>query len=73
MDISSIGQKIKQLRNEKGWSQDELARQAGVPFTTVTKIETGVIKNPSIEKMAKIAKALDVTVDILISVNDNNE
>lgn len=68
MDISTIGQTIKKLRNEKGWSQDELARIAGVPFTTVAKIETGVIKNPSIEKMAKIAKALGVKVDELIPI-----
>lgn len=67
MEISKIGKKIKYLRNEKGWSQEDLARNANVPVTTVSKIETGVIKNPSIEKMAKIANALGVTVDELIN------
>lgn len=67
MNIALIGRRIKELRNVKGWSQEDLARNANVPVTTVSKIETGVIKNPSIEKMVKIAKALGVTVDELIT------
>ena len=38
------GKKIKKLRNGPGSYQDELARKAAVPYTTLTKIETGVIK-----------------------------
>jgi transcriptional regulator with XRE-family HTH domain len=35
-------------------------------YTTLTKIETGVTKKPSVFVMAKIAKALNITVDELI-------
>ncbi len=47
-------------------SQDEFARKADVPYMALTKIETGVIKKPSVFIMAKIAKTLEVTLDELI-------
>lgn len=61
-----LGKKIKQLRLKKGLSQDEFARKADVPYTTLTKIETGVIKKPSVFVVAKIARALEITLDDLI-------
>lgn len=67
MNLEKIGATIKKFRNEKEWRQDEFAEHSEVPMSTITKIEAGVIKNPSIEKMAKIAKALGITVDELIS------
>lgn len=50
-----------------GLSQDEFARKADVPYTTLTKVETGVIKKPSVFAVAKVAKALDISVDDLLS------
>ncbi len=61
-----IIKKIKALRLKLELSQDEFARKADIPYTTLTKVETGVIKKPSIFVMAKIAKALNITVDELI-------
>jgi len=63
---NKLGQKIKVLRNKLGLSQDEFARKADVPYTTLTKIETGVIKKPSVFVIIKIAKTLGVTVDELV-------
>jgi transcriptional regulator with XRE-family HTH domain len=63
---NKLGKKIKALRLKLELSQDEFARKADVPYTTLTKIETGVIKKPSVFVMAKIAKALNITVDELI-------
>jgi transcriptional regulator with XRE-family HTH domain len=37
-----------------------------VKYTTLTKIESGVIKTPSVVIVAKIAKALNVNVEELI-------
>ena len=59
---SNLGIKIKKLRLELKFSQDELARKANVPYTTLTKIETGVIKKPSVFVMAKIAKTLNISI-----------
>lgn len=64
--VNYLGAKIQKLRKEKGMSQDELARKANVPYTTLTKIEIGVIKKPSVFVIAKMAVALDITIDDLV-------
>lgn len=64
--MNKLGKKIQKLRKELGLSQDEFARRADVPYTTLTKIETGVIKKPSVFVVAKIASALDTSVDDLL-------
>ena len=58
---------IKRLRKSKGISQDKLAKLADVTHTTLVKIESGVNKNPTIKTLMKIATALDVGIDKLIS------
>ena len=64
--ISTIAKNIKKRRKEKGLSQDKLSRLADVAHATIIKIESGANKNPTIETLAKIAKALSVGVDDLI-------
>ena len=66
MESNQLGQKIKKLRTKLGLSQDDFARKADVPYTTLTKVETGVIKKPSVFMVSKIAKALDVNIEELI-------
>lgn len=66
MESNQLGQKIKKLRQKLGLSQDDFARKANVPYTTLTKIETGVIKKPSVFVVSKIAKALNVSIGDLI-------
>lgn len=61
-----LGKKIKSLRQKLELSQDEFARKADIPYTTLTKIETGVIKKPSVFVMAKLAKTLDVSIEDLL-------
>lgn len=65
--IENLGDKIQRLRKEKGLSQDELARKADIPYTTLTKIEISVIKKPSVFAIAKIAVALDISLDELLN------
>ena len=67
VQVNKLGKKIQKLRKEMGLSQDEFARKADIPYTTLTKIETGVIKKPSVFVVAKIAKALGISVDDLLS------
>ncbi len=62
----TIGDKIKQLRNKQGLTQDELARKSDLPYTTLTKIETNVITRPTIQTVMKIAKGLNVSLDDLM-------
>ncbi|MCX8034971.1 MAG: helix-turn-helix domain-containing protein [Candidatus Dojkabacteria bacterium] len=41
-----IGENIKKYSTKQGLSQENFAKKAGVKYTTLTKIESGVIKNP---------------------------
>lgn len=63
----TIGQKIKGRRAKLKLTQDELARKADIPYTTLVKIETGAVKSPSVDTVSKIATALGITIDELIS------
>ncbi|MGC9049155.1 MAG: helix-turn-helix domain-containing protein [Patescibacteria group bacterium] len=63
---NKLGKRIKTLRLKLELSQDEFVRKANIPYTTLTKIETGVIKKPSVFVMAKIVKALGVNIEELI-------
>lgn len=58
---------IKKLRNKLDLTQEQLSRKADVSYTSLTKIETWVIKDPSVYTVAKIAKTLDVTIENLLT------
>ena len=62
----NIGENIKKHRNKQGLSQEDFAKKSGVKYTTLTKIESNVIKKPSVLIMAKLAKALGVSIEDLI-------
>jgi len=64
---STIADNIKKYRNKLDVSQDRLSKLADVTYNTIIKIESGANKNPTIETLAKIAKALGVGVDDLIN------
>ena len=64
---STIAGSIKRYRQKMGISQDRLSKIADITYNTIIKIESGANKNPTIETLAKIAKALNATVDDLIN------
>ena len=66
MTEKTIGQRIKEWRKIRELTQEGLARKADVPYTTLSKIESDVIKNPSIQTISKIADGLEVSIDELI-------
>lgn len=61
-----LAKTIKELRKKHKISQEELARKAGVTYSTLIKIESGVNDNPTIKTMKKIADALDISLDELV-------
>lgn len=62
----NIGGNIKKYRNKQGLSQEDFAKKSGVKYTTLTKIESNVIKKPSVLIMAKLAKVLGVSIEDLL-------
>jgi transcriptional regulator with XRE-family HTH domain len=61
----SLGKKIKQLRSDTGWSQDELAFHAQIDGRQISRYENDKVK-PSVDVVIKLAKAFDVSVDHLL-------
>ena len=63
---NNIGENIKKRRTKLGLSQEDFAQKSGVKYTTLTKIESGGIKTPSVLMVEKIAKALGVSIEDLL-------
>ena len=59
------GKHIKQLRNEAGMTQAQLAEASGIRQSTISMIETGV-NTPNVKTADKIARALGVTLNDLM-------
>lgn len=60
MDIRKvIGRNVRDVRQDRVWSQEELADRAGVHRTYISQVERGVT-NPTATVIAKIADALGV-------------
>ena len=55
-----LAQKIKLLRSEKGWTQEELAKKSGVSIQSIKRYETGIGENITTSNLEKIAKVFDV-------------
>jgi len=66
MSNNKIADNLQKLRAKKGLSLEKIARLADLSLNTIVKVENGVNKNPTIETLTKIAKALGVGVDDLI-------
>lgn len=64
--MATIGENIKKYRNKLGITQDDLVRNSGVKHTTLTKIEGDFVQKPSVQVIAKIAKALGVSIEDLL-------
>lgn len=54
--------KIKEIREKKKMSQEELALKSGVSRTIISNLESGNIINTTASTISKIAKALEVKV-----------
>jgi transcriptional regulator with XRE-family HTH domain len=61
-----IGERIKHWRKEKSMTQDTLVKKADIPYTTLAKIESGLVMNPRMDTLIKIAAGLEITIDELI-------
>jgi len=54
-----LGRRIRNLRNLKGWTQQELGNQADVNYKFIGEIERGQ-QNPSFNVLVKIVSALEI-------------
>lgn len=66
MDERGLGKQLQVARQAAGLTQQALCQRANLSFSTLTKIERGAIKSPSIFTILAIAGALDMGLDDLM-------
>jgi transcriptional regulator with XRE-family HTH domain len=64
-----VRQRIRALRQARGWSLDELSRRTLISPSTLSRIETGR-RRVALDQLAPIARALATTIDDLVDVAD---
>ena len=64
---SLMGKRLRDLRESRGWSQEELAEKSDLDSTYIGGIERGR-RNPSLVSLAKLARALNIPLPDLVRV-----
>ncbi|MEP0112933.1 helix-turn-helix transcriptional regulator [Reichenbachiella sp.] len=59
--LKRFGQQVKKFRDQKGWSQEELAFRSGFHRTYIGRVERGE-RNLSLKNVDQIASTLDVSL-----------
>lgn len=68
--MKEIGERIKELRKRKHWTQDELAHLLEVAPSSVGSYERGS-RQPSIENLIRMSKYFNVSLDFLLCQSDD--
>lgn len=67
MSIYKFGNDLTKIRENKRISQEELAFLSGISRRSISRIENGLIKEPSIDTLLKLSAVLDLDlVDLYI-------
>ena len=65
LDFAAIGQKLKEVRSDKHFTQEYVASKAGVNTSHISNIETNKVKI-SLTLLVSICNILNVTVDFIL-------
>lgn len=65
--LIAFGNRIRQLRLEKKWSQEKLAEKTGFHRTYIGMIERGE-RNPSLKNINVFAKAFGISISELLKI-----
>ena len=72
MDCKAVGERIKARKHELGITANDLYERSGVPLDTINNIVYGRTADPRIESLAKIAQALDISLDFIVFGKDQD-
>jgi len=64
MEFYEIGETVKRVRKEKGLTQSELAKQAGMTRQTLSKLEKGLIDKVTLQMFIKILDVLGMELKV---------
>jgi transcriptional regulator with XRE-family HTH domain len=66
------GNLLRLARQQRGWTQRQLAQAAGVPVSTVARIESGV-RQPSLVTLSRLLAAADLEMRIHLAPDDDHD
>ena len=69
----SIADRLRRVREDRGWSQVELSKRAGLHAMLISRIETKAKKDVNASTLRKLAQALRVSGDYLLGLKDEME
>ena len=68
--MNVFAERLKKLRESKGYSQKELGTISGVDASLISRYEQGE-RTPTVDNLTSLAKALETTTDYLLGLTDN--
>ena len=73
-EVSSgrLGERVRALRRERGWTLEMLAERSGVSRAMISKLERGE-KNPTLVVAAKVAEGLGMNLSRLVGVEEKRK
>ena len=71
IDLTQAGMVIKKKRKELGITQQELSEKLNISQSYIAGLETGKIKNPTIENLDKIAEFLGIPIAEILAADDS--
>ena len=66
-----ISAQLRRIRERKGWTQNHLAVVSGVPQPSIWRLENGLILNPKTSLLRKLAEALEVSMEYLLTEDES--
>ncbi|MEY5068889.1 MAG: hypothetical protein RLZ47_751 [Bacteroidota bacterium] len=70
--MKTLGKKIRLLRHQRSWSQEDVAKQLDISIPAFSKIETG-ITDVNLSRLEQIATLFGMSIVQLLTFNDTEE
>src|SRR5262245_50520510 len=70
-DVRAFGVRVEQMRNQRRLSTQELADKSGISYQSLWRIERGQHKEPGLFTAARLADALQCSLDYLVGLYED--
>ncbi|SRR5690554_1317801 len=70
--MKNLGKKIRLLRHQRGWSQEDVAKRLDISIPAFSKIETG-ITDVNLSRLDQISQLFDLSIVQLLTYNDADD
>lgn len=71
LDMRRFGTRLARIRHQRGWTQVELAHQAGMMQAAIGRLESGKKTAVRADTVMALAQALGISTDYLLGLTDD--